>query len=91
MESVLIEEIAIKSATLPIEQQRVVLDFVNSMIAQDQAVAAEPQARKSKTPPFRSVRGTLNRKLETLEEDLAEVRREMWQNFPRDFPDTESQ
>lgn len=90
MESVLIEEIAVKSATLPIEQQRVVLDFVNSMIAQDQGVKAGPQANESKKTPFRSVRGILNRKMETLEEDLAEVRREMWQNFPRDFPQAES-
>lgn len=90
MNSILVEEIAVKSAQLAIEQQRVVLNIVNSMIsttspARPDLANAEP-ARK----PFQSVRGVLHKKLENLQEDLAEVRSQMWQNFPRDISANES-
>lgn len=91
MASILVEEIAVKSATLPLAKQRVVLDFVNSLISPETSTETDMQANEPPKPPFKSMRGILNRQLKTLEEDLAEVRREMWQNFPRDFPDTESQ
>ncbi len=91
MSSILVEEIAFKSAQLPIEQQRVVLKIVDSMISNSSPDNQELASAEPTKAPFQSVRGILNRKLEHLEEDLAEARREMWQNFPRDFPTTESQ
>lgn len=59
MKSILIEEIAVKSATLPVEQQRVVLDFVNSMIAQDQEMTAEPKVSSLKLRPSVACAGFL--------------------------------
>jgi hypothetical protein len=78
MNSQLVQEIAAKSAVLPFEQQREILAFVESKLQQSQ-----PAGRKK---PFRSVRGILNRTLEHLEEDLQEIRQEMWGNFPREEP-----
>lgn len=82
----LVEEIAVKSAALPLALQQEVLEFVNAMLESRQAEQSQENMELLKTPPFFSIRGILNRKLETFEEDLAEVRREMWQNFPRDVP-----
>ena len=70
----IVEEITVKSASLPFELQHEILDFVE-FIAQKRG--------ETKRSPFRSVRGILKRDLSNLENDLAEVRREMWQNFPR--------
>ena len=70
----IVEEITVKSASLPFELQHEILDFVE-FIAQKRG--------ETKRPPFRSVRGILKRDLSNLENDLAEVRCEMWQNFPR--------
>lgn len=82
----LIEEIAVKSAGLPLSLQEEVLNIVNRMLENRPTEQARKSAESGKTPPFFSVKGILNRKLATFEEDLAEVRREMWQNFPRDEP-----
>ncbi len=81
-----VEEIAVKSAALPLVLQQEVLEIVNGMLGNQRAEQLLENGGSLKTPPFFSVRGILNRKLETFEEDLAEVRREMWQNFPRDEP-----
>ena len=46
---------------------------------------SEPEAEKKR--PFRSVRGAFaSSGVKITEEDIAEVRREMWANFPRDEP-----
>lgn len=74
----LVKEIADKAAALPIERQREVLTLLEAMSANTQA--------ETKNKPFKSVRGILKRDLSHLEEDLMEVRREMWQNFPREEP-----
>jgi len=75
----LVETIAAKAAMLPLEQQQKALEYIESLSAQEQDDENDPQ-------PFFSVYGIIPRKIENLEQDLAEVRREMWQNFPRDFP-----
>ena len=63
-----------KLRTLPPEKQREVLDFVNSL---------EPVQGKPR--PRRSLRGLwADLEIEITEKDLAAVRREMWDNFPRD-------
>lgn len=77
----LVKEIAVKSNSLPFELQREVLDFVEFIAHRNQSTTQIQQT------PFRSVRGILkHRNLENLEQDLREVRREMWQNFPREEP-----
>jgi len=82
----LVEEITVKSASLPFELQREVLDFVD-FVAHKRTEAANQTKTIEKRPPFRSVRGILKRNLENLENDLTEVRREMWQSFPREESD----
>ena len=77
----ILEEIQAEAAALPLEKQMEVLDFVK-FIALRPAVT-KPVATK---PPFKSVRGALKRSLPNLAGDLAEIRREMWQNFPREEP-----
>lgn len=74
----LAKEIADKAVGLPVERQREVLALLEAMNANT----------RPETPPkpFKSVRGILKRDLSHLDEDLAEVRREMWQNFPREEP-----
>lgn len=74
----LAKEIADKAAALPIERQREVLALLEAMSVNTQL--------ETKRKPFKSVRGLLKRDLSHLEADLAEVRREMWQNFPREEP-----
>ena len=77
----ILEEIQAEAAALPLEKQIEVLDFVK-LIALRPAVT-KPVATK---PLFKSVRGTLKRSLPNLAGDLAELRREMWHNFPREEP-----
>jgi hypothetical protein len=75
----LVEEIAAKAARLPLTQQRQALAFVEEL---ERQVTAAPSSRKA----FRSIEGLIPRQIERLEEDLAEIRQEMWQNFPREEP-----
>jgi len=75
----LAEEIAAKAAVLSLTQQRQALAFVEELARQ---VTVAPNSRKA----FRSIEGLIPRQIERLEEDLAEIRREMWQNFPREEP-----
>ncbi len=77
MSTDLLEEIAAKVAQLPVERQREALAFVESLAASEGST--RPQG-------FRSVKGILHSSLENLEDDLAEARREMWRNFPREEP-----
>lgn len=55
------------------------------------SVQTEPQEENPSEPtkkrPFRSVRGIFaSGGVKITEEDIAEVRREMWANFPREEP-----
>ena len=77
----LIEEISVKSAALPLDKQREVLDFVEFML--HKSAAAESKR------PFRSNQGILQGDFPNLERDIAEMRREAWQNFPRYSVDSE--
>ncbi len=79
----LVEEIAVKSASLPFELQREVLDFVDFVAHKRTASSNQTETTKT-SPSFRSARGILKQNLDNLENDLTEVRREMWQNFPRE-------
>ncbi len=72
----LANEIANKAAVLPIERQREVLALLEAMNTN-----AETNRK-----PFKSVRGILKRDMSHLDEDLTQVRGEMWQNFPREEP-----
>ena len=69
------EKVLEKLRELPLEKQKEVLEFVDSL--------AENNGAKK---PLRNLRGLwkdLN--IEITEEDIAEARREMWGNFPRDI------
>lgn len=78
MENTLAEQITAKIIVLPVELQREALDFIEFL---------EQKTQKKK--PFKSVEGILNADLSNLDEDLKEIRAEMWKNFPREFPDVE--
>lgn len=63
-----------KVHVLPPEKQQEVLDFVEFL--QDKSVPKQPR---------RSVKGLwADLGVRITEEDIAEVRREMWKNFPRE-------
>jgi hypothetical protein len=72
-----IEEIVLqKLRELPPEKQKDVLGFVESLKKND-----EPRR------PLRSLEGLwADVGIDITEEDIAEARREMWGNFPRDKP-----
>jgi len=71
-----VEQIASKSASLPAELQHEILDFV-------EFVSVKRDRNKSGRA-FESVRGLIGRELNGLDEDIVDVRREMWGNFPRE-------
>jgi hypothetical protein len=73
----LVEEIRTKSAALPVEKQREVLDFVEFILHKSKAAPKRP---------FRSVQGILQGEFPDLEQDITEMRREAWGNFPRELP-----
>lgn len=79
----LVEEIGTKSAALPVEKQREVLDFVEFIL--HKSTATKPKR------PFRSVQGILQGEFPDLERDITEMRREAWGNFPRELPTEETQ
>ena len=71
-----IEEMVMeKLRGLPPEKQKEVLDFVESL---------KPDGSRKK--PLRSLEGLwADLNVDITEEDIAEARREMWGNFPRDI------
>ena len=71
-----IEEMVLeKLRGLPPEKQKEVLEFVESL---------KPVGNTKK--PLRSLEGLLeDLNVDITEEDIAEARREMWGNFPRDI------
>jgi hypothetical protein len=69
------EQVLEKLRELPTEKQREVLDFVDFL-----------KGKNGEKKPLKSLRGLwkdLN--INITEEDIAEARREMWGNFPRDI------
>ena len=76
MKTDLVEKIAKKASSLPVEAQQKALEYVESL----------EQEEMSKKKPFRSVKGVLQADLSNLEQDIAEMRRDAWRNFPREEP-----
>jgi hypothetical protein len=69
------QQVLEKLRGLPPEKQREVLDFVESL----------KEKNRTKTPR-RSLLGLwADLNMNITEEDIAEARREMWGNFPRDI------
>lgn len=69
------EQVVEKLRDLPPEKQKEVLDFAESL-----------RGQKASGNPRRSLRGLWNHfDIKITEEDIAEARREMWGNFPRDI------
>ena len=63
-----------KLRALPVEKQQEVLDFVEFL-----------QRKSAPKPPHRSLKGLwADLKIDITEADIADARREMWSNFPRD-------
>ena len=72
------EQIAEKLGKLTPEHQREVLQFVERL----------EQDRGEHGTPLRPLRGLWkDLGVHITEEDIAEARREMWGNFPREFPE----
>lgn len=68
------ETILEKLETLPFEQQQEVLNFVKRL-----------QRKSQKESHHHSIKGLwANLNVDITSEDIAEVRREMWGNFPRE-------
>jgi hypothetical protein len=63
---------------LPDELQSEALQFVESRLARQSNGHASKQ-------PFESARGVLQGNFDTLDEDIAQMRREAWKGFPRDI------
>ncbi len=77
MNTDLVEKIAKKASNLPVEAQQRALEYVESLERE------EPSGKK----PFRTVLGILaDRGIHISEEDIADMRREAWHNFPREEP-----
>ena len=72
-----VEEAVIdKLRALPPEKQQEVLDFLEFL-----------QQKTAVKRPRRSLEGlSADLGVDITEEDIAEARREMWGNFPREFP-----
>lgn len=69
------EQVLEKLRELPPDKQKEVLEFVASLKEQNGA-----------KKPLRSLRGLwADLNFHVTEEDIAEARREMWGNFPRDI------
>lgn len=87
----LLEDITQKAASLPIELQREALDFIEFIAqrAKNGAAAGEAvaDATSSPAPPIKSMFGLLAGTTDITLEEIKELRREMWQNFPREFPE----
>jgi Protein of unknown function (DUF2281) len=69
------QEVLEKLRDLPPEKQKEVLDFVDSL--------KEGNGTNKPRPSLRGLWKDLN--VHITEEDIAEARREMWGNFPRDI------
>jgi Ulp1 family protease len=71
------EDIYEKVETLSVREQQEVLDFAEFLHSKKES--------NKKQKPFKSLYGLwANRGIEITEEDIDEIRREMWSNFPRE-------
>ena len=70
-----------KLRVLPAEKQQELLDFADFLIQK----TATPPAEQVKKPRISSRGLFADLGITFTEEDLAEARREMWGNFPRDI------
>ncbi len=90
----IVDSIAAKAAALPMELQREVLHFIEFLASkvyygvETQLTASGDQRKEPKArPPVKSILGSLEHLgIDITDEDIAEVRREMWANFPRELP-----
>lgn len=70
-----------KLRTLPAEKQQEVLDFADFLVQK----STDKPGATTKKPRISSEGILAGLNIHLKEEDLAEVRREMWANFPRDI------
>jgi hypothetical protein len=76
MSTDLVDKIAKKASSLPVEAQRKALEYVELLEREE----------TTEKKPFRSVKGVLQADLSNLEQEIAEMRHEAWRNFPREEP-----
>ena len=76
MSTNLADEVKSKMTMLPLEKQQQVLDFVEFVLQKNEPAPASPR---------KSLKGSLaHLGFDVTSEDIDEVRREMWKNFPRE-------
>jgi hypothetical protein len=63
-------------------------DKEKDILDRAEQITTQPQGRKKPLPSLDGIWADL--KIDLSEEDLREARREMWKNFPRDFPEDET-
>jgi Protein of unknown function (DUF2281) len=69
------EQVLEKLRDLPPEKQKEVLDFIDAL-----------KEKNGSKKPLKSLRGLwADLNIHITEDDIAEARREMWGNFPRDI------
>lgn len=84
----LVGTIAGKAQSLPLEIQREVLSFIEFKLHQSHQTNGQDNAVSERPVTHRpSNLGSLaHLGITVTDEDIAEVRREMWANFPREEP-----
>lgn len=80
------ETIASKIVTLPSDQQREVLEFVEFKLERMKAEAPNHWTEQTAQQGSSNFGSLAHLGLTITDEDIAEVRREMWANFPREEP-----
>ncbi len=81
MHNSIADVIAKKSASLPLDAQREVLEFIEFKLQRQRE-----ESLKSIPPTlFRSVQGILKGEFANLAEEIEQMRQESWKQFPRDF------
>ena len=83
----LVEAIASTATGLPLELQREALSFVEFLALKASKGIVNPAKQVAEQPPIRNVIGLFDHLgIDITAADIAEARREMWGNFPREFP-----
>jgi hypothetical protein len=60
-------------------------DKEKDILVRAEQISSQPPARKKSFPSLAGIWSDL--KIDLSEEDMKEARREMWKNFPREFPE----
>jgi hypothetical protein len=82
------EQIIEKVKALSADDQKKLLEFIAALPSVQGKTPAPDEGGGSLRPPRKTLLGRFaHRGVHITAEDIAEARREMWRNFPRDLPD----